>query len=70
LKKKDGLNLLEGNLVKTIIKLGYPVALGALAQTLYDLADALWSPILPASGCSGFPQYIYWPSFSWVDRPI
>jgi len=34
--------LLEGNLVKTIIKLGYPVALGALAQTLYDLADALW----------------------------
>ncbi len=42
MKKKTGLDLLEGDLVKTIIKLGYPVALGALAQTLYDLADALW----------------------------
>jgi putative MATE family efflux protein len=39
---REGLNLLEGNLVKTIIQLGYPVALGSLAQTLYDLADAFW----------------------------
>jgi putative MATE family efflux protein len=39
---KDRLNLLEGSMVKNIIKLGYPVALGSLAQTLYDLADAFW----------------------------
>lgn len=42
MKKKDGLNLLEGNLVKTIIKLGYPMALASVAQTLYNLADAFW----------------------------
>jgi len=40
--KPNGLNLLEGNLLKTIIKLGYPMALGSLAQTLYDLADTFW----------------------------
>lgn len=42
MNKKDGLNLLEGNLVKTIIKLGYPMALAAVAQTLYNLADTFW----------------------------
>jgi putative MATE family efflux protein len=42
IKKPQGLNLLEGSLIKNIIKLGYPMALGALAQTLYDLADAFW----------------------------
>ncbi|NIM18480.1 MAG: MATE family efflux transporter [Candidatus Aminicenantes bacterium] len=42
MKKPHGLNLLEGSLVKNIIKLGYPMALGSLAQTLYDLADAFW----------------------------
>jgi putative MATE family efflux protein len=42
MKKHQGLNLLEGSLVKNIIKLGYPMALGSLAQTLYDLADAFW----------------------------
>jgi MATE family, multidrug efflux pump len=40
--KKGGINLLEGNLVKGIIKLGYPMALGSLVQTLYNLADAFW----------------------------
>jgi putative MATE family efflux protein len=40
--KPNGLNLLEGSLVKNIIKLGYPMALGSLAQTLYDLADTFW----------------------------
>lgn len=42
MKKPDGLNLLEGNLLKNIIKLGYPMALGSLAQTLYNLADTFW----------------------------
>jgi putative MATE family efflux protein len=42
MKKPLRLNLLEGSLAKNIIKLGYPMALGALAQTLYDLADAFW----------------------------
>jgi putative MATE family efflux protein len=40
--KPNGLNLLEGSLVKNIIKLGYPMALGSLAQTLYNLADTFW----------------------------
>ncbi|MCP5108823.1 MAG: MATE family efflux transporter [bacterium] len=40
--QKNGLNLLEGNLVKTIVKLGYPLALAAVAQTLYNLADTFW----------------------------
>ena len=42
MEKPNGLNLLEGSLVKNIIKLGYPMALGSLAQTLYNLADAFW----------------------------
>ena len=40
--KKNGLNLLEGNLVKTIIKLGYPMALASMVHTLYNLADTFW----------------------------
>jgi putative MATE family efflux protein len=42
MQKPNGLNLLEGGLTKNIIKLGYPMALGSLAQTLYNLADAFW----------------------------
>lgn len=42
MKHKEGLNLLDGSLVKTIIKLGYPMALASIAQTLYNLADAFW----------------------------
>lgn len=33
---------MEGNLLKTIIKLGYPMALASVAQTLYNLADTYW----------------------------
>ena len=40
--KKREINLLEGNLAKNIFKVGYPMALGSLAQTLYNLADAFW----------------------------
>ncbi len=42
LTKDTSLNLLEGNLTKTIIKLGYPVALATFVQTLYNLADTFW----------------------------
>lgn len=35
-------NLLTGDLVKTIIKIGYPVALATFVQTLYSLADTFW----------------------------
>jgi putative MATE family efflux protein len=35
-------DLLTGNMVKTIIKLGYPVALATFVQTLYNLADTFW----------------------------
>ena len=40
--KTTGLNLLEGDLLKTIVKLGYPMALASLAHTLYNLADTFW----------------------------
>jgi len=40
--KNREINLLEGNLARNIIKVGYPMALGSLAQTLYNLADAFW----------------------------
>jgi putative MATE family efflux protein len=36
------INLLEGDLVKTIIRLGYPTALASAVQTLYNLADTFW----------------------------
>ncbi len=39
---KSSINLLDGNLLKTIIKVGTPIALGSLIQTLYNLADAFW----------------------------
>jgi putative MATE family efflux protein len=39
---KREINLLQGSLYKNIIKLGYPMALGSLAQTLYNMADAFW----------------------------
>jgi putative MATE family efflux protein len=40
--KEKRVNLLEGSLIRGIIKLGYPIALGSLVQTLYNLADAFW----------------------------
>ncbi len=40
--KRDAVNLLEGNLYKTIILLGYPTALASIVQTLYNLADTFW----------------------------
>ncbi|MCG8668893.1 MAG: hypothetical protein MI867_05730, partial [Pseudomonadales bacterium] len=41
-KRLQGLNLLEGDLTKKILKLGLPMMLGALAQSLYNIADAFW----------------------------
>ncbi len=41
-KKKTNNNLLEGSLFKSILRLSYPIALGSVAQTLYNLADAFW----------------------------
>ncbi len=40
--KKNELNLMEGSLLKAIIRLGYPMALASLVQTLYNMADAFW----------------------------
>jgi len=40
--KKSQVDLLQGSLIKSIIRLGYPMALGSLVQTLYNLADAFW----------------------------
>ncbi len=42
LKRDTKIDMLEGNLAKTIIKLGYPVALATFVQTLYNLADTFW----------------------------
>jgi len=35
-------HILQGSLLKAIIRLGAPIALGSFAQTLYNLADAFW----------------------------
>jgi putative MATE family efflux protein len=40
--KSSKLNLLEGNLYKNIVKLGLPLALASVIQTLYNLADTFW----------------------------
>jgi len=40
--KENGIELLEGNLSRTIIKLGYPMAISSVVQTLYNLADSFW----------------------------
>lgn len=40
--KSSRVNLLEGNLYKNIIKLGFPLALASVIQTLYNLADTFW----------------------------
>jgi putative MATE family efflux protein len=35
-------NLLEGNLYRNIIKLGFPLALASVLHTFYNLADTFW----------------------------
>jgi len=40
--KENRVNLLEGNLSGTIIKLGYPMAIASVVQTFYNLADTFW----------------------------
>ena len=40
--KDSRVNLLEGNLINTIVKLGYPMALASIVQMLYNLADTFW----------------------------
>jgi putative MATE family efflux protein len=40
--RQNNINLLKGNLIRSIIRLGYPMALGSLVQTLYNMADAYW----------------------------
>jgi len=50
--KSSKINLLEGNLYKTIIKLGSPIALGAAIQMFYNLADTFWLGKLGRSAIS------------------
>lgn len=38
--QKEG--ILQGDMLKAITKLGYPLALASIAQTLYNLADTFW----------------------------
>lgn len=45
-------DLLSGNMYRTIIKLGYPLALASVVQTLYNLADAFWLGRLGRSALS------------------
>lgn len=40
--KSSQVNLLEGDLYKNIVKLGLPLALASVIQTLYNLADTFW----------------------------
>ncbi len=39
---KNKFNVLEGNLTKTILILGWPIALSSVVQTFYNLVDAYW----------------------------
>jgi putative MATE family efflux protein len=39
---KNKFNVLEGNLTKTILILGWPIALSSVIQTFYNLVDAYW----------------------------
>ncbi|MCP5053290.1 MAG: MATE family efflux transporter [bacterium] len=64
MKKRKVPNLLEGNLTKSIIQLGYPMALGSLAQSLYNLADAFWvgklgREAISAPGISWFILFLF-----------
>lgn len=40
--KQANINLIEGNLYKTIIRLGTPIAIGSAIQMFYNLADTFW----------------------------
>lgn len=40
--KQNDLDLLKGDLIKTIIKLGYPMALASALHTLFNFADTFW----------------------------
>jgi len=40
--KLDGLDLLEGDLLKSIFKLGFPVAMSSLLHMFYSVADTYW----------------------------
>ncbi len=42
MNKESRVDLLSGNMYKTILQLGYPMALSALIHMLYNLADAFW----------------------------
>ena len=50
--KDQNLNLLEGHLGRTIIKLGYPMALASVLQMFYNLADTFWLGKLGRSAVS------------------
>ncbi len=41
-KHENSISILEGSLLKSIFKLGIPIALNSLVQTLYNLADTFW----------------------------
>jgi len=42
MSEKQKPDLLEGNLTRAIIRLGYPMALASVVQTFYNLADTFW----------------------------
>lgn len=55
-------DILKGNLLKAIVKLGYPMALASLAQTLYNLADTFWLGKLGKEALSA-PVVAFFPVF-------
>jgi putative MATE family efflux protein len=52
MSKDTKIDLLSGNMYRTIIRLGYPLAIGSAVQTLYNLADTFWLGKLGRSALS------------------
>ncbi len=52
MKKNNRIDLLNGDLKKTIFRLGTPIAIGSAVQMLYNLADTYWLGRLGRSAVS------------------
>lgn len=63
MRKLSQREILEGSIVWTMVRLGWPAMIGSILQTLYNLADAFWIGHLPPaeSGAAVAAIQISWP---------
>lgn len=54
-------DILHGPILKTMLRLGWPVMVASLLQTMYTLADTFWLGQLPASRDAVAALQISWP---------